>query len=127
VSCRHHLLLEVAATRGGDDVRPTTLRLNRPSKLLGLPSRRSGRRPGLAASAAHHLVEQWIDDAVEQLMGMRYTCALDIARDYPDGLTEQSVGLVLGVTEKAAHADLQRAAKRMQDRLDETVDGHAIP
>jgi hypothetical protein len=105
VSCRHHLLLEVAASKGGRDVRPTSLRLNRPKR--GPVT--MGRRSGLASSAAHHLVQQWIDDAVEQLAGMRYTCALDIADEYPDGLTERSVGLVLGVSETAAGADLQRA------------------
>jgi hypothetical protein len=118
-SCRHHLLLEIAASKGGDDVRPTTLRLNRPSKRLGLPPGRSGRRPGLAASAVHHLVEQWIDDAVEQLQSMRYTCALDIADEYPDGITERSVGLVLGLGERAAHADVQRATERLRGRVRE--------
>jgi hypothetical protein len=111
-SCRHHLLLEVAATKGGDDVRPTTLRLNRSSKLLGLPPGRSGRRPGLAATAAHQVVEQWIDDAVERLQGMRYTCALDIPEEYPDGITDCGVGLALGVSERAAHAGVHRAMSR---------------
>ena len=32
---------------------------------------------------------------VAQLQSTRYTCALDIADAYPDGLTERSVGLVL--------------------------------
>lgn len=115
-SCRHHLLLEVAATKGGDDVRPTTLRLNRPSKLLGLPPGRSGRRPGLAATAAHHVVERWIDDAVEQLQLMRYTCALDIADEYPDGITERGVGFVLGMGERAARADIDRAGEQLRGR-----------
>ena len=108
VSCRHHLLLEVARTKGGRDVRPTSLRLNRPRTGA------KGRRPGLASSAAHHVVQQWIDDAVERLLGMRYTCALDVVEEYPDGLTERCVGLVLGVTEKAAHADVERARERLR-------------
>ncbi len=117
-SCRHHLLLEVAATKGGDDVRPTTLRLNRPQ-----PGR--GRRSGLPATAGHHVVEQWIDDAVELLQSMRYTCALDIADEYPDGITERGVGLVLGVSEKAARADIDRATGKLRERCDELgeVDG----
>jgi hypothetical protein len=119
-SCRHHLLLEVAASKGGDDVRPTSLRLNRPRQLLGLPSGRTGRRPGLAATAAHHVVEQWIDDAVAQLQSMRYTCALDIADEFPDGLTDGSIGLVLGVSEKAAHADVQRAKAQLRAGTDES-------
>jgi hypothetical protein len=111
-SCRHHLLLEVAAIKGGDDVRATTLRLNR-------PRRGRGRRSGLPATAVHQVVEQWIDNAVELLQSMRYTCALDIADEYPDGVTERSVGAVLGVSEKAAHADLQRATDRLRSGMDE--------
>jgi hypothetical protein len=59
-------------------------------------------------------VRQWIDDAVEQLAGMRYSCALDVADEYPDGLTGRGVGLVLAISEKAAHADLQRAGVRQR-------------
>jgi hypothetical protein len=114
VSCRHHLLLEVAASKGGRDVRPTSLRLNRPPSGQG---QATGRRSGLASSAAQGLVEQWIDDAVEQLAGMRHTCALDVADEYPDGLTERSVGLVLGVTEKAAHADINRGRDELAAAL----------
>jgi hypothetical protein len=116
VSCRHHLLLEVAETNGGLDVRPTTLRLNRP-RIGG--DQTMGRRSGLASSAANHLVEQWIDDAVEHLAGMRYSCVLDIADEYPDGLTERSVGLLLGVTESAARADIARAVDTLQAEFDE--------
>jgi hypothetical protein len=106
-SCRHHLLLEVAASKGGDDVRPTSLRLNRPR-----PGR--GRRSGLPATAVHQVVEQWTDDAVELLQSMRYTCALDIADEYPDGITDRGVGLVLGVSERGARADIERAMERMR-------------
>jgi hypothetical protein len=115
-SCRHHLLLEVTATKGGDDVRPTTLRLNRPRQLRGQPPGRTGRRAGLAATAAHQLVEQWIDDAVELLQGMKYTCALDVANEYPDGITDCGVGLVLGVSERGARMDIERAGERLRDR-----------
>jgi hypothetical protein len=92
VSCRHHLLLEVAASKGGRDVRPTSLRLNR--RRIGR-GRATGRRSGPRILRAHHLVRQWINDAVEQLAGMRYSCALDVADEYPDGLTVKR-GLVLG-------------------------------
>jgi hypothetical protein len=126
-SCRHHLLLEVAASKGGDDVRATTLRLNRPRQLHGLPLGRTGRRSGLAATAAHHVVEQWIDDAVELLQGMRYTCALDIADVYPDGITERSVGLVLGVSEKAARADIELARDRLRAGLVEIERMRRLP
>lgn len=56
-------------------------------------------------------------------MGMRYSCALDVADEYPDGVTERSVGLVLGVTEKAAHADIARAKERLRDGLAENGTG----
>jgi hypothetical protein len=116
-SCRHHLLLEVAASKGGDDVRATTLPLTRPRQLRGLLPGRTGRRSGLVATAAHHVVEQWIDDAVEQLQRMRYTCALDVAEEFPDGITERSVGLVLGISEKATRADIERAKERLRAGL----------
>lgn len=64
-----------------------------------------GRRPGLASSAAHLVVQRWIDDAVEQLSSMMYTCSLDVTRDYPDGLSESSVPFLLGVTEQAVNAE----------------------
>jgi hypothetical protein len=103
--CRHHLLLEVAGSRGGKDMRPTSLRLNRPNR--GRTT--LGRRPGLTASAAAHVVQTWIDDAAEQLGSMMHTCSLDVVDDYPDGLAERSVAFLLGVTEKAIRAELESA------------------
>lgn len=97
VGCRHHLLLEVAIgkpwKRGGEK-RATSLRLNHESST-------GGRRAGLRSSAAAALVEAWIDDALELLYGMRYSCALDVVDDFPDGLTPRQVGLLLGVTRQA--------------------------
>jgi hypothetical protein len=43
------------------------------------------------------VVQRWIDDATELLSNMMYTCCLDVAWDYPDGLAESSVALLLGV------------------------------
>jgi hypothetical protein len=103
--CRHHLLLEVAGSSGGKDMRPTSLRLNRPNR--GRTT--LGRRPGLTASAADYVVQTWIDDATEQLGSMMHTCSLDVVDDYPDGLTERSVAFLLGVTEKAIRAELKSA------------------
>jgi hypothetical protein len=40
---------------------------------------------------------RWIDDAVEQLSKMMYTCSLDVVRDCPNGLAESSVAFLLGV------------------------------
>lgn len=110
VGCRHHLLLEVARTKGGRDVRPTSLRVNRASR--GRPI--IGRRRGLASSAAHLVVQRWIDDAVEQLSSMMYTCALDVARDYPEGLAESSVAFLLGVTEQAINAETRAAVDKVR-------------
>lgn len=56
---------------------------------------------GLRSSAAASLVRVWIDDAVELLSRMPYTCALDVVEDYPDGLTQRQVGWIYGVTEQA--------------------------
>jgi hypothetical protein len=127
VGCRHHLLLEVAQSKGSvrttpagtpRDIRPTSLRLNRPNRGRAI----LGRRPGLESSAAHLVVQRWIDDATEQLSNMMHTCSLDVARDYPDGLSESSVALLLGVTEQAINAETRaalikfRAGLRERDR-----------
>lgn len=126
VGCRHHLLLEVAESKGTKrqtpgrkprDKRPTSLRMNRANRgRVTL-----GRRPGLASSAAHLVVQRWIDDAVEQLSSMLYTCSLDVARDYPDGLSESSVAFLLGVTEQAinqeTHSALHKLKAGLQARL----------
>lgn len=98
VGCRHHLLLEVSRpTQGERRVKPTTIRLNMPARGRA----RMGRRRGQASSAAAALVTRWIDDAVEQLSRMPHTCALDVADQYPDGLTAGNVGWLLGITEQA--------------------------
>jgi hypothetical protein len=122
VGCRHHLLLEVAESKGAQrstpagkprDIRPTSLRLNRANRGRAL----LGRRPGLAPSAAHSVVQRWIDDAVEQLSSMMYTCGLDVARDYPDGLSESSVAFLLGITEQAVNAETRAALNRFRAEL----------
>jgi hypothetical protein len=114
VGCRHHMLLEVAESKGTRrgtpgsklrDERPTSLRMNRANRGRAT----LGRRPGLAYSAAHLVVQRWIDDATEQLSSMRCTCSLDVARDYPDGLSESSVAFLLGVTEQAINAETRTA------------------
>lgn len=102
VGCKHHLLLEVAKTRPtAKESRATTLRLNRatPGRTLG------GRRPGLRSSAAAAIVRNWIDEAVELLSYMPYTCALDVVDAFPDGLSPRRVGWLLAVTEQAIDAE----------------------
>jgi hypothetical protein len=83
--------------------------------------------PGRRSSWASRCTS--IDDAVEQLMGMRHTCALDIAAEYPDGITERSVGLALGISEKAARADIERAGGKLRAELFEPPrrDAASIP
>ena len=118
VGCRHHLLLEVAENKGPRrgpggrrrDLRPTSLRLNR----AGRGRVTLGRRRGLASSAAHRVVQRWIDDAVESLSNMMYTCSLDVVRDYPDGIAESSVALLLGVTEHAINAEAKAALIKLK-------------
>lgn len=113
VGCRHHLLFEVAESKGPRrgpggrrrDLRPTSLRLNRASRGRVTV----GRRRGLSSSADRRAVQLWTDDAVEQLSSMMYTCSLDVARDYPDGIAESSVALLLGVTEHAINAETKAA------------------
>ena len=65
------------------------------------------------------LVRSWIDDAVEQLSSMLYTCSLDVARDYPDGLSESSVAFLLGVTEQAINAETRTALIKFRSGLRE--------
>jgi hypothetical protein len=101
--------------RGGDtaaDARPTSLRLNRPSQ--GRAAMGRGRTRGLPASAAHLLVQRWIDDATEWLSSMRYTCALDVADDHPSGITESSVAMLLGVSPRAISVQLEGAMRKVR-------------
>lgn len=115
VGCRHHLLLEVASAKVEDrkDPRATTMRLNAADPVHV----RTGRRPGLSSSAAALLVRTWIDDAVELLPRLRYTCALDVADDYPDGLAAHSIGMLLGVGEGIALINERAALLHVRQHL----------
>ena len=68
----------------------------------------------MESTAGHLLVRRWIDDAMEQLANMMHTCALDVVGAYPDGLSEGSVALLLGVTEQAIHAETQKALRKLR-------------
>jgi hypothetical protein len=119
VGCRHHLLLEVTTAKPvqGRDARATALRLNAPAR------KRTGRRPGLRSSAAENQVRVWLDDAIELLFTLPYTCELDVVRDYPDGIPASSVGLVLNTSRQNIDQELAkphvksalRAIKRIAD------------
>ena len=122
VGCRHHLLLEIAQSHGTGsttpagkprDLRPTSLRMNRPNRGRAI----LGRRPGLESSAAHLVVRRWIDDAAEQLASMMHTCSLDVIDSYPGGLSEGSVAVLLGGTEQAINAETRGALRRFKARL----------
>lgn len=116
-SCRHHLLLEVALS-GDKRRRPTSLRLNKANS-------QGGRRPGLRSSvAARDLVREWIDDALQLMVEMPYTCTLDVVRDYPDGLPASAVGELLGVTRQAIereekHDGVVRALEELREYANE--------
>ncbi len=66
VSCRHHLLLDVAEV-DGKRLRPPSLRLNGRDVL------------GLRTGASADEVRVWTDAAVERLDAMAHTCSLDVA------------------------------------------------
>lgn len=48
---------------------------------------------------------------------MMYTCALDVARDYPDGISEGSVTMLLGVSDQAINAETQNALAKFKAGL----------
>lgn len=107
VGCRHHLLIEVATASDvetRDDPRATTIRINRPPEGRAI----LGRRPGISPSTARDLVRIWIDDAVELLQRMRYTCALDVVDEYPDGIPPSSVAWIFGLTEPTIDQELRK-------------------
>lgn len=120
VSCRHHLLLEIASGKpidGVRDARPTSIRLNR-----ALEAGLLGRRPGLAAVAPAEIVRAWIRDAVEHLDAMEYTCALDVADDHPDGYPLVGVAELLGVTTAAIKEEVGPAGTQLRAGLDDWRD-----
>jgi hypothetical protein len=124
IACRHHLLIEVAIAKPRiskgrvRDARPTTIRLNRPSRgMIKL-----GRRSGLDYTDASELVHVWIDEAVEALSLMRYTCSLDVVDDYPDGIPPSGIAFLLGVTEEAIDMELRAGRPKLRSGFSEYED-----
>ena len=117
MGCRHHLLIEVARgmTPTGKPVRATSLRLNVATKGRTGP----GRRKGLLSSAAAVLVRSWIDEAVEALSRMPYTCSLDVVEAYPDGAPDSVIAQCLGVHEQLVDAEWRAARLRWVDGMRE--------
>ncbi len=50
----------------------------------------------------------WLDDAIELLSTMPFTCALDVVHAYPDGLSAGAVGWIYGVTEQAIERETNK-------------------
>ena len=124
VSCRHHLLLEIAAARPAinddgskRDARPTTIRLNRYIEAGQL-----GRRPGLSASDPAEVVRAWIRDAVQHLEHMEWSCALDVTDAHDDGYPLVSVARLLGVITAAIKEEVGPAGRTMRRVLAEYAD-----
>lgn len=98
-SCRHHLLLTVAADR---------IRINAPSR---------GRHPSLGPRASEAAVALWVDAAVERLSLMGATCSLDVADQVAaEGvpLGKRNLGRLLGVTPAGAQHEVARAEAAAQ-------------
>lgn len=114
--CRHHLLFEVseAKERAHGARRPRTVRLN----TLG-PRPKEGRRAGLSSSSAAGLVQVWIDEGVELLSRLEYTCTFDFVRDYPDGAPEWLVARVLGVSKQHVGKEVRMASARYREHADQ--------
>jgi hypothetical protein len=66
------------------------------------------------------VVQRWIDDATERLSNMMHTCSLDVVDGYPDGLSESSVALLMGVTEQAINAETRTALIKFRAGLRDT-------
>lgn len=45
---------------------------------------------------------------------MMHTCSLAVVRDYPDGLSESSVAMLLDVTEQAINAETKSALRKLK-------------
>lgn len=54
-------------------------------------------------------MQRWIDDTVEQISNMLYTCSLTVTRDYSDALSESSVAFLLRVTEQTVNQETRAA------------------
>lgn len=69
------------------------------------------------------MVRVWIDEAVELLSHMRYTCTFDVVRDYPDGLKPWQVAMLMGVSEQRIDKETRIAAIKWRHAQHEVTDG----
>lgn len=109
VGCSMHLLLEVERS---EDNAPMLV-LNRPS-----PTGQRGRRRGLASSAGEALVQVWLDDAIDRLLTMPYTCALDVI-DELGALSDAEQADLLGCTQQAMSPRVARYKVRLRLGLED--------
>lgn len=70
------------------------------SLVLNRPD--GARRAALDAHTPEALVRAWIDDAVEHLARMEYTCALDVLDDNPEGIGPNRLARLLGMAKQSA-------------------------
>jgi hypothetical protein len=72
------------------------------------------RRAALDAHTPEALVRAWMDDAVEHLARMEYTCALDVLDDNPEGIGPNRLARLLGMAKQSADylTHVARAAMR---------------
>jgi hypothetical protein len=114
VGCRHHLLLTLARPRrlNPEKARATMLVLAGPTE-----TRKTGRRRGLPTNAARVLVEAWIDEAVERLLRLGYTCTLDLVEE-KGALDDTAGGAVLGISRQAFAAEANRAEHKFRRLLE---------
>lgn len=113
VACRHHLLLEVATPRARQDSSARA-----PGLILNRPSTQVGRRPHLASSCAAELVRVWIDDALERLQAMPYSCSLDRADNVQRGPARTAeIGELLGCTSSQVKQERKAAIATLAARI----------
>ena len=118
VGCRHHLLIEVMQSNGRWR-EPPSIVLNGWSRSAST----RGRRPGLPSNAAELLVRTWIDEAVELISRLPYTCSLDWIDDTGHEPTpENVVAWLLGVSEQAINNEKRRALSHLRDEVGEMFD-----
>ncbi len=113
VSCRHHLAIDIAEASPRPLGRPSE-RNGRPTALRLLARTSSGgRRRGLRASAAQHVFEAWLADAVESLALMEFTCALDVVDAYPDGIGHRHLAKILRISKARAENEIRDARAKV--------------
>lgn len=58
-----------------------------------------------------------MDDAMEHLQQMPYSCVLDVVLDYPDGLSDRGIALVFGVTAQCIQVERSEAEAKLKAGL----------